>query len=316
MSELLTCLARGALLVADGATGTMLQSMGLAAGAVPELWNVERPDAVRTLHQAYLDAGSDVILTNTFGGSRIKLERAGNLGTRTEELNRAAAVLAAEAAAGRRRGERGDRRVYAAGDIGPTGELMAPYGLLSYEEAVDVFAQQAGALAAGGVDLIWIETMSDLDEARAAIEGARQVTDLPLFCSLSFGGSGRTMMGVTPAAAAQALWPLGLAAIGANCGEGVDVIEPVLTQMRDALAEVDVPRSAGEHAMAGPPPLIAKPNAGLPRLVGGETVFDLDPAELAAHIPSFIERGARIVGACCGSSPEHIAAIVAAVAAI
>ena len=323
MSDLLTRLAdqrRGAVLVADGATGTMLQSMGLAAGTTPELWNVERPDAVRTLHRAYLDAGSDVILTNTFGGSRIKLERAGNLGTRTEELNRAAAVLAVEMAAGGWRGQGTGRRVYVAGDIGPTGELMAPYGLLSYEEAVDVFAQQAGALAAGGVDLIWIETMSDLDEARAAIEGARQVTDLPLFCSLSFGGSGRTMMGVTPAAAAQALWPryhrLGLAAIGANCGEGVDVIEPVLTQMRDALAEADVPRGAGEHAMAGPPPLIAKPNAGLPRLVGGETVFDLDPAELAAHIPSFVERGARIVGACCGSSPEHIAAIAAAVAAL
>lgn len=319
MSDLLTRLAdrrRGAVLVADGATGTMLQSMGLAAGVAPELWNVERPDAVRALHRAYLDAGSDVILTNTFGGSRIKLERAGGrdsrrLGERTEELNRAAAVLAAEMAAEHRHGERGDRRVYVAGDIGPTGELMVPYGLLSYEEAVDVFAQQAGALVAGGVDLIWIETMSDLDEAKAAIEGARQVTDLPLFCSLSFGSSGRTMMGVTPTMAAQTLWPLGLAAIGANCGEGVDVIEPVLTQMREALAEMDK-----EHPMASPPPLIAKPNAGLPRLVGGETVFDLDPAELAAHIPSFIERGARIVGACCGSSPEHIAAIAAAVAAI
>ena len=300
MSDLLTCLERGAVLVADGATGTMLQSMGLSAGALPELWNVERPGAIRTLHRAYLDAGSDVILTNTFGGSRIKLERAGRLGGRTEELNQAAAVLAAEMA-----GERVERRAYAAGDIGPTGELMVPYGLLSYEEAVDVFAQQAGALAAGGVDLIWIETMSDLSEAKAAVEGARQATELPLFCSLSFGSGGRTMMGVTPAAAAQALWPLGLTAIGANCGEGVDLIQPVLTQMRDALAE-----------MGSCPPLIAKPNAGLPRLVDGETVFDLDPAELAAHVPCFIEWGARIVGACCGSSPEHIAAIAAAVAAI
>ena len=252
MSDLLTCLESGAVLVADGATGTMLQSMGLAAGMAPELWNVENPDAVRALHRAYLDAGSDVILTNTFGGSRLKLERAGGLGERTQELNQAAAVLAVEMAS-----ERAGRRVYAAGDIGPTGELMAPYGSLSYEEAVEVFAEQAGALAAGGVDLIWIETMSDLNEAKAAVEGARRVTDLCLFCSLSFGSSGRTMMGVTPAAAAQTLWPLGLAAIGANCGEGVDVIEPVLTQMRDALAE-----------LGGCPPLIAKPNAGLPRLVG------------------------------------------------
>jgi 5-methyltetrahydrofolate--homocysteine methyltransferase len=300
MSDLLTWLEGGAVLVADGATGTMLQSMGLAAGAVPELWNIERPDAVRALHRAYLDAGSQVILTNTFGGSRIKLERAGGLGERTAELNRAAAALAAELAA-----ERVKRPVYVAGDIGPTGELMAPYGLLSYEEAVKVFAQQAGALAEGGADLIWIETMSDLSEAKAAVEGARQATDLPLFCSLSFGSGGRTVMGVTPAAAAQTLWPLGLTAIGANCGEGVDVIEPVLTQMRDALAE-----------MGRCPPLIAKPNAGLPRLVGTETVFDLDPAELAAHIPCFIELGAQIVGACCGSSPEHIAAIAAAVTAV
>jgi 5-methyltetrahydrofolate--homocysteine methyltransferase len=309
VSDLLTVLQSGAVLVADGATGTMLQSMGLTAGTAPELWNVERPDAVRTLHRAYLDAGSDIILTNTFGGSRIKLERAGGLGGRAEELNRAAAVLAVEMAASSRCPERSGRRAYAAGDVGPIGELMAPYGSLSYEEAVEVFAQQARALAAGGVDLIWIETMSDLNEASAAIEGARQVTDLPLFCSLSFGSSGRTIMGVTPAAAAQALWPryhpLGLAAIGANCGEGVDVIEPVLTQMRDALAE-----------MGSCPPLIAKPNAGLPRLVGGETVFDLAPAELAAHIPCFIDKGARIVGACCGSSPEHIAAIAAAVASI
>jgi 5-methyltetrahydrofolate--homocysteine methyltransferase len=312
MSDLLTRLETGVVLVADGATGTMLQSMGLATGTAPELWNVENPDAVRTLHRAYLDAGSDVILTNTFGGSRIKLERTGGLGERAEELNRVAAALAKEMA-----GERTFRRVYAAGDIGPTGELMAPYGLLEYEEAVDVFAQQAAALVAGGVDLIWIETMSDLNEARAAVEGARQATDLPLFCSLSFGQSGRTMMGVTPKEAAQTLWPLGLAAIGANCGEGVEVMEPVLKQMRAAL-EPDA--SSGEVGGRSPgarhPVLIAKPNAGLPRLVDGKTVFDLDPAELAAHVPCFIGYGAQIIGACCGSSPEHIAAIAAAVAAV
>jgi 5-methyltetrahydrofolate--homocysteine methyltransferase len=312
MSDLLAYLETGAVLVADGATGTMLQSMGLATGTAPELWNVEKPDAVRTLHRAYLDAGSEVILTNTFGGSRIKLERAGGLGERAEELNRAAAALAKEMA-----GERTVRRAYAAGDIGPTGELMAPYGHLEYEEAVDIFAQQAAALGAGGVDLIWIETMSDLNEARAAIEGALQVTDLPLFCSLSFGRGGRTMMGVTPKEAAQTLWPLGLTAIGANCGEGVKVMEPVLKQMSAAL-EPDVSSSevgGCPHRMKHPA-LIAKPNAGLPRLVGGETVFDLEPAELAAHVPCFIGWGAQIVGACCGSSPEHIAAIAAAVAAV
>jgi 5-methyltetrahydrofolate--homocysteine methyltransferase len=306
MSDLLTSLREGTVLVADGATGTMLQAMGLPTGTAPELWNVENPDSVRALHRAYLDAGSNVFLTNTFGGSRIKLGRVGGLDGRTEELNRAAAVLAKEVA-----GEYAGRCVYAAGDIGPTGELLAPYGLLSYEEAVDVYAQQAGALVAGGVDLIWVETMSDLNEARAAVEGVRLVTDLPLFCSLSFGSSGRTMMGVTPQEAVEALWPLGLTAIGANCGEGIDVMEPVLKQMRAAFERMQFIREMGV-----PPPLIAKPNAGLPRLVDGETVFDLEPTELAAHIPCLVKWGARIIGACCGSSPEHIAAIAAAVAAV
>ena len=287
-------LRQGDLLIADGATGTMLQSLGLPAGAAPELWNVEQPDAVRTLYRSYLDAGSAVILTNTFGGSRLKLERTGSLGARCAELNQAAARLAKEVA--------GDG-AYVAGDIGPTGELMEPYGLLSYEETVDVFRQQAQALVDGGVDLLWVETMSDLSEAKAAVEAARQVSDRPVFCSLSFGASGRTMMGVAPAQAVETLWPLGLTAIGANCGEGVEVMELVLPQMRAALQEQYGP---------GRYPLIAKPNAGLPRLVDGETVFDLGPAELAAHLPRFVEWGAQVVGACCGSSPEHIRALVEA----
>jgi 5-methyltetrahydrofolate--homocysteine methyltransferase len=287
-------LKQGNLLIADGATGTMLQSLGLPAGVAPELWNVERPEAVRTLYRSYLDAGSGVILTNTFGGSRLKLERVGSLGERCAELNQAAACLAKEAA-----GE----RAYVAGDIGPTGELMEPYGLLDYKGALDVFGQQAQALVDGGIDLIWVETMSDLNEAKAAVEAARTVSDLPVFCSLSFGASGRTMMGVTPAQAVETLWPLGLTAIGANCGEGVEVIELVLPKMHAALQELG---GAGSY------PLIAKPNAGLPRLVDGETVFDLGPSELAAYLPCFVEWGAQIVGACCGSSPEHIAALAAA----
>ena len=186
MQDLRAVLQEGQLLVADGATGTILQAMGLSAGVVPELWNVANPDAIRALHRAYLDAGSQVILTNTFGGNQLKLERAGELGGRTQELNRAAAFLAKEEVAG---------RAYVAGDMGPTGELLAPYGLLSYEEAVEVYAQQAQALAEGGVDLVWIETMSDLNEAQAAVEGVKQATDLPIFCSLSFGRGGRPTAG-------------------------------------------------------------------------------------------------------------------------
>jgi 5-methyltetrahydrofolate--homocysteine methyltransferase len=289
MRDLKAYLDAGNLLLADGATGTMLQAKGLPAGTAPELWNVERPDVIRGNYRAYLDAGSQVFLTNSFGGSRIKLERAGKLGDRVAELNRAAAVLAREEAAG---------KAYVAGDMGPTGELLAPYGLLSYEETVEVYAEQALALVEGGADLIWVETMTDLNEAQAAVEGARQVTDLPLFCSLSFGASGRTMMGVTPAEAAETLWPMGLTAVGANCGEGIEPVVRALTEMRAA-----VPQAV----------LIAKPNAGVPRLEDGKTVFDMGPEEMAAHVPHLVELSAQVIGGCCGSTPGHIAAMARAV---
>lgn len=286
MVDIRTWLRAGRLLIADGAAGTMLQGMGLKPGQSPELWNAEYPDAVRSLHRAYLDAGSELILTNTFGGNRVRLVLAG-LADRVAELNAAGAALARAEAAG---------RAFVAGDIGPTGELLAPYGKLQYAQAAEAFQEQASALAAGGVDLIWVETMSDLGEARAAIEGVRAATSLPIFCSLSFGKRARTLMGVSPRQAAEALWPLGLAAIGANCGEGTEVMTPVLTEMRAVLP------GGG---------LIAKPNAGLPRLVSGQTVYDLGPEDLAAQAPAWVALGARVIGACCGSTPQHIAALAA-----
>jgi 5-methyltetrahydrofolate--homocysteine methyltransferase len=291
MEDLQTVLNGGQVLLADGATGTMLQSMGLSGGTPPEIWNVEQPEAVRTHHRAYLEAGSQIILTNTFGGSRCKLERSGELGERTVELNRAAVDLAKEMAGS---------RAYVAGDIGPTGELMEPYGLLSYKDAVQTFAEQARILAEGGVDLLWIETMTDLNEAKAAVEGIQQVAALPIFCSFSFGRGGRTMMGVTPGQIVEALAPMGVTAIGANCGDGIEPVINALASMRDALAH-----QSGRLL----PVLIAKPNAGLPRLEDGQTLFDLGPDEMAAHVPRFIEIGAQIIGGCCGSSPAHIAAM-------
>jgi 5-methyltetrahydrofolate--homocysteine methyltransferase len=278
-------LAQGKLLIADGATGTMMMTAGLPVGAAPELWNAERPDQVLALHHAYLDAGSQIILTNTFGGSRITLGKTG-LAERTNELNLAAARLARQAANG---------QAYVAGDIGPTGELMSPMGSLTDELALEVFSEQASALAEGGVDAIWVETMSDLAEARAAITAARLVTALPVFCSLSFGRKARTIMGVTPKQAALELWPLGLSAIGANCGEGLDMIPEVLTQMRQALPDAT---------------LIAKPNAGLPKLVDGKTFYDMEPTQFAKRMAEFIDLGAQIVGSCCGSSPAFISALV------
>lgn len=272
------------ILFADGATGTMLMAAGLPAGQPPELWNVEQPEKIHALHRAYLDAGAQIILTNTFGGNAIKLARAG-LAERARELNRAAVALARQAAQG---------GAYVAGDIGPTGELMAPLGPLTYEQALQAFTEQAIALVEAGADLLWIETMSDLQEARAAVEAARQAGDLPIFCSLSFGKKGRTMMGVSARQAAQTLWPLGLAAIGANCGEGLEMIPQVLQEMA---------------AVAPEAPLIVKPNAGLPKRVAGETVYDLGAEEFAERMSAFVALGARILGACCGSTPDFIRAL-------
>lgn len=283
-------LVSGKPLIADGATGTMLMAAGLPPEIPPEVWNIEQPQKILALHQAYIDAGSQIFLTNTFGGTRLKLARR-NQAERVRELNLAAAALAKQAAVG---------KVFVAGDIGPTGEMMKPYGPLSYEQAVEAFAEQAAALVEGGVDGLWVETMADLNEAKAAVSAAVQAAresgkaDLPVFCSLSFGKKGRTMVGISAKQAALELWPLGLAAIGANCGEGLEMVPEVLRQMREA-----VPAAR----------LIAKPNAGLPRLEGGETVYDVSPSDFAAYIGEFIAQGAQVVGSCCGSSPDYIRAI-------
>jgi 5-methyltetrahydrofolate--homocysteine methyltransferase len=282
--SLLQRLAGGEVLIADGAMGTVLMAEGLEAGASPEQWNADRPQRIADVHRAYVAAGSKIILTNTFGGSRIKLARTG-LGGRVEELNRAGAALAREAAAG---------AAFVAGDIGPCGEMMAPLGSLTYAEAVANFEQQARALAAGEVDLLWVETMMDLEEARAAVEGAKRAADLPVFCSMSFHRGGRTIMGTGVEQALEVLQPMGLAAFGANCGEGLGVMDLVLEQMRVRAPEI---------------PLIVKPNAGLPRLEGGNTVYDVGPEQFAKQIGDLVKRGARVVGACCGSNPEFIAAI-------
>ena len=287
-SPILEQLALGRVLIADGATGTMLQSAGLPTGLPGEAWVLDRPEAILDLHRAYLDAGSELILTCTFGGTQARLRAAG-LDACVPEINRRAAELARQAA--------GDDR-YVGGDIGPTGEMMAPLGRLTVDLAVEMFAEQARALAAGGVDCIYVETMSDLNEARAAVQGAMQACDLPVFCTFSFDTHGRTSMGIRPAQAAEAMAALGVAATGANCGHAPEELLDLLPQIRDA-----APKAV----------LIAKPNAGIPRMVKRQVVYDATPERLADLACRFVELGAQVVGGCCGSSPAFIAAIRRAV---
>ncbi|MCX8067433.1 MAG: homocysteine S-methyltransferase family protein [Anaerolineae bacterium] len=283
--DFLTRLRNGPPLVADGAMGTMLIAAGLAPGQPTEQWVLEHPEAVLAVHRAYVEAGAELILTCTFGGTRPRLSRAGLEG-RVAEVNRRAVELAREAAAG---------RAFVAGDIGPLGELLAPLGKRTYTEAVDLFAEQAAALAEAGGDVLYIETMAALEEAKAAVEGARRAAPhLPITLTFSFDTHGRTNMGVRPEQVVRAAREWGLAAIGANCGATLEMTEGALRKMREADPEVV---------------LIAKPNAGLPRMEGGRAVYDATPEMMAEFATRVLSLGVRIVGACCGSTPDHIRAI-------
>jgi 5-methyltetrahydrofolate--homocysteine methyltransferase len=285
MSNFLTRLTQPGILIADGATGTMLQRAGLPRGAAPERWNLENPDAVRNLHRSYIEAGSDIILTNTFGGNRTRLEQ-DNLGDHTVDINRTAARLARDVA-----GE----MVIVFGDIGPIGKLMKPFGPLEYIDAVNIFAEQAGALAEGGSDAILVETMSDLNEAKAAIEGTKRATKLPIAVTFSFDTHSRTMMGVKPSLAAREIWDLGVSVVGANCGHTLSETLAAIQEMRQAVPEAI---------------LMAKPNAGLPHAEGHESVYDVTPEVMAEYAQKFADAGVKIFGGCCGSTPEHIYEVV------
>lgn len=282
LHDLLT--ERGVLLV-DGAMGTELFSRGLGSGDPPEMWNVDHPDRVKAVHADYIAAGSDIVLTNTFGGTgfRLKLHK---LDDRTIELNRAAAVIAREAAAD------AGRRVVVAGSMGPTGELLVPMGSMTMATCADAFAEQATGLAEGGVDVLWIETMSHLDEVSAAVEGARSVSDLPICATLSFDTAGRTMMGVSGHDAVVRLAELGVTAVGANCGNNLADTEAALVEMRATNADVL---------------LVSKANAGMPEWHGTELHYSGSPDVMAAHAVRQRDAGIQIIGACCGSSPKHLA---------
>ncbi len=279
-------LASGELIIGDGAFGTMLQSVGLPAGAMPEAWTLENPAAVQAVHELYVEAGADYVTTNTFGANAPRLAD-GGLGGRVAELNRRAVELARAATAG---------RAWVAGSVGPTGQLMEPYGPLSVAQAETIYAEQVVALAEAGVDLFVVETQHDADEACAAVRMARKHTDLPIFCTFAFNKRGRTMMGLRPADAAQRVAEAGGNVVGANCGDGPEAVAAALAAFRVA---TDLP-------------LLAKANAGIPQVSGEDTLWDVSAVDMAAHARRFVELGARIIGGCCGTTPAHIVALVGA----
>ncbi len=272
------------VLLADGATGTNLFEMGLEAGGAPELWNEEKPENIRALHQGFVDAGSDIILTNSFGGTRhrMKLHNAQN---RVYELNKLAGEIAREVS------ENAPRKVIVAGSVGPTGELLAPLGSLTYEACVEAFVEQMHGLKDGGVDVLWVETMSSPDEIKAAAQAAAKV-EMPYVVTASFDTAGRTMMGLLPedmhGVIPQENIPL---AIGANCGVGAS----------DLLSSVLDITTANPDAI-----VIAKANCGIPQIKGDVVEYTGTPELMHDYTKLAMDAGAKIIGGCCGTSCEHL----------
>ena len=295
MSNLLQqLLGQRPFLIADGAMGTNLFGMGLMSGDAPELWNFEHPERIEALHQGWIDAGSDIILTNSFGGTsyRLKLH---NQQHRVHEINRAAARIA------RRIADRANRPIVVAGSIGPSGELFEPLGALTAETAAEEFAKQAKGLAEGGVDVLWIETMSAREEITAAVAGAA-TTGLPFVTTMSFDTNGRTMMGLSPAelaGLAHGLSPQPLG-YGANCGTGAAELVAALVNIGSAARPEDV--------------IIAKGNCGVPYFVESQIRYDGTPELMADYARLARDAGARIIGGCCGTTPAHLVAMRAALA--
>ncbi|MDY6873574.1 MAG: homocysteine S-methyltransferase family protein [Chloroflexota bacterium] len=288
--DILTRLAAGDVLITDGATGTNLQEKGLPVGASAELWVLENPDAIQSLNRAFIEAGADLILTCTFGGTRTRLAASG-MADRFEAVNRKAVALTQEVAAG--------TDVLVAGSIGPTGQMLAPLGTLTVEAAEADFTAQAQVLIESGVDLIVIETQFDLNEASATVRGVRSVDrEIPLVCSFSYDRGTRTMMGIGPEAMAEAISALDVDVLGINCGRSLDENAQALAQLRPATDK----------------PIWFKPNAGLPEVdEDGKPAYSVTPKKMGSLAPEWVATGAQLVGGCCGTSPAHLAEIARAI---
>jgi 5-methyltetrahydrofolate--homocysteine methyltransferase len=283
MGKIIEQIKAGKTLVSDGAWGTFLQHKGMKPGECPEEWNLTHPDEVFDIAKSYIDAGADMIETNSFGGTKFKVEKYG-LGDKVFELNKAAAEISRRAA--------GDKFVL--GSVGPTGKILM-MGDVTEEELYEAFKKQVKGLEAGGVDAIMIETMTDLDEARLAIQAAKENTNCEVFCTLTFEktlqGEFRSMMGVSPTEMVNTLIDAGADLIGANCGNGIAVMIGIVEEIRKANKEI---------------PILVHANAGMPMYKDGETIFPESPDEMAVLVPKIIAAGANIIGGCCGTTPNHI----------
>ncbi len=287
MNNLFKILDEKQYILADGATGTNLFAMGLETGNPPEPWNINHKDRIRALHQDFVDAGSDLILTNSFGGNSFRL-KLHNLESQVFELNQTAAMIAREVA------DEAGRTVVVAGAIGPTGEMIEPHGLMTAKQATDAFKIQAEGLVEGGVDVLWLETMYSIEELEAAIEAVKEF-DMPVCATMSFDTAGKTMMGVTPAELAKRSQGFGLFGVGGNCGVGAP----------DLLAAIiDINRNMTDDTI-----IIAKANCGIPEFHDGAIVYSGTEELMAEYVHLALNSGARIVGGCCGTSFKHIRAM-------
>ncbi len=282
----------GEILVSDGATGTNLLARGLPRGTVAETWLFEKPDAILELHQDFVKAGADILLTNTFGASPLRL-KAGNVAQSVKMVNQRAIYLARQAA------EEADHQVFVAGSIGPAGQLLKPLGSLEPDQVYESFLEQAQELVEEKVDLIVIETQFDLKEANLAVKAVRDVSiDIPLVCSFSYDRGVRTMMGVSPAKMAESMANLRVDLLGINCGHSLEHNLQALQELKSASLL----------------PVWFKPNAGLPKVdQHGMTYYSLTPEEMGIEASKWLEAGAAIVGGCCGTTPQHLAQIASAV---